>query len=126
MVASIASPMVTRTLTAVEHPRAGLRGMLRRTKAAPSSRAAIGRRETPVFSDGLWRRSDPGEHEARTFSQNDLGGRRNPLKRLISRKKRAWIFLPPGLDFALPLAWISFPPSAQKEKLSGPTELDGQ
>ncbi len=60
-------------------------------------------------------------------------GRRNPLKRLDSRKEKklgfffrrlgfffpkAWIFLPP--------AWIFLPRCTQKENLSGPTELDEQ
>ncbi len=61
-------------------------------------------------------------------------GRRNPLKRLDSRKERgwillplAWIFLPQGLDFpSLRLgfsflkAWIFLPPLRAQGELSGP------
>src|SRR5208282_2279577 len=49
------------------------------------------------------------------FSGDGVRGRRNPLKRLDSRKERAWIllplawiFLPKGLDFASPGLGFSF------------------
>src|SRR5208282_2830437 len=70
MVASFASSMVTRTLTAVD-PRTAIRGHVRQKERWPR-------------------------------------GRRNPLKRLDSRKERGWILLPLAWIF-LPLAWILLP-----------------
>ena len=56
--------------------------------------------------------------------QDGLRGR-NPLKKLNSRKKGAWILLRLAWIF-LPQAWIFLPPLRAQRELSGPTELDEQ
>src|SRR5271157_1415017 len=45
--------------------------------------------------------------------ENGVSGRRNPLRRLDSRKEKAWIFLPLAWIF-LPLAWVFLPQGLEK------------
>jgi hypothetical protein len=71
-------------------------------------------------------------HQRRPKTRESPKGRRNSLKRLDSRKERAWIFLPvafiflpSGLDFPSP--GFDFPSQFRAQgELSGPTELDEQ
>ncbi len=71
----------------------------------------------------LFRQSRPKQREW----PNGVRGRRNPMKRLESRKEGAWIFLPPGLDFPSPgldfpslRLGFSFPRFARKENSAVP------
>src|SRR5271166_224203 len=90
MVASIASPIATRTLIAVAQPRAIAHSLYDLSPHVLISPEAAEKERWPR-------------------------GRRNPLKRLDSRKERAWILLPltwillpQGLDFPSPRLGFSF------------------
>jgi len=112
-----ASPIVTRTPTAVDPPTA-IRGHLRQLHIIYMILFA---------SDGRKRK-------------DGMRDRRNPLKRLDFIERKTLDFASPGLDFPslrlgflfpktwifLPPAWIFLPPLRAEGELSGPTELDEQ
>ncbi len=92
-----ASPIVTRTPTAVD-PRTAIRGHVRQLHT--------------LYMILIPRR----RRSKKTKWDNGIGGRRNPLKGLDSRKGRSLDFASPGLDspsprlgFCFPRAWIFLP-----------------
>ena len=109
MAASIGSPIATRTLTAVD-PRTAIRGHVRQLHMLSMS----------LIPMMLFRQRRPEKKKG-------ARGRRNLLKRLNSRKERAWIllplawiFLPKGLDFPSLRLGFSLPRFAQKENSAAP------
>ena len=141
LVASIATPIVTRTLTACD-PRTAIRGHVRQLnilhtilipmklfrQRRPKKRkwpmgvtGANSRARTRTRVDAAGAKSSQKNHlqarqHARTRGIAALArefapvtyGPANPLKRLNSRKERAWIFFP-WLGFSFPKAWIFLP-----------------
>ena len=95
MVASIASPMVTRTLTAVD-PRTAIRGHVRQLHILYVS----------LIHMILFRQRRPKKKKWREGWRSEIED--NPLKRLTSRKEKDLHFVPSGLDF-VPPAWICAP-----------------
>jgi len=112
MVASIASPIVTRTLT-VEPPRAPIARL--RYDLNPCDFARDGRKRKSGKM-AKWREGPAQPFEKARFAEG----------KSLDFPSPGLDFPSPRLGFSFPKAWIFLPPLRAAGELSGPTELDEQ